>query len=107
MFSRLAITSFCIAPNVADGESFRERVVGLQNVLRESRNPGAPADRRNHGWILADFCFSNQPARERGSENAFMYKILIQRELAFGVEARHLGASPGAAWGAVERASPG
>lgn len=85
MFSRLAITSFCIAPNVADGESFRERVVGLQDVLCEACDPSAAADRWNHGWILADSRFSDQPARERGSENAFMDKILIQRELAFGV----------------------
>src|SRR5699024_7489447 len=93
--------------DVAEDESFREGVGGIDEVCGEAVDPGLAGDSGNDGGILADCGFFDEPAGEGGAHDAFVDEIPTERKLVLRVHDGHAGAGAGAAGGAVEHSSPG
>src|SRR5262245_1989031 len=74
------------APDVADREPLGERILGVDHVVGESRNPRPAANGRNYGAVGADLGFADQPASKCRPENTFVDEVLSERELALGVQ---------------------
>ena len=96
------------SPDVADGEPFGERILGVEHVLREAGDPGLAADRRHDGGgtgrpssLRAAVPVKTVPRMPSWTES------LAERQPALRVQRRHLRAGAGAARRAVERAGPG
>ena len=60
--------------------------------MRETGDPGLAGKRGNYGGVGADLRFFYEAAGEGGAQDSFVDKILMERELAFGVQDGHLGA---------------
>src|SRR3954463_16188799 len=80
------------APDVADGQAGRERVVGLQDVLHVAGDPGAALDRGHHGLLPADGGAFVQHAAGCRAEYALVDERNTEPELAAGVQRGHPGA---------------
>jgi hypothetical protein len=51
--------TFYGAPDVAYREAFGEGIVGVEDVVGEAGDPGAPAERGHDGGIFADASFTH------------------------------------------------
>ena len=68
------------------------RILGVDHVLAEAGDPGAPAQRRHHGRVVAHPRLAHQAAGEQRAEDALVDEVLVQGQLATSVECRHLRA---------------
>src|SRR5712692_3006273 len=104
--SEPSMRSFMASPDVTDGESFGERIVGIDDVAGEAGDPRLPAQRGHDRGVLTDLRLRDEPAREDRPQNAFVAEVLVEPELAARVQRRHARARAGAARRAIDHARP-
>src|SRR5262245_43220087 len=63
------------SPDVAHGETIRERILGVDHVLCESRDPRLPGERGYDRGIRPDARFFDQPAGEHRAEDSFVNEV--------------------------------
>ena len=97
---------FGATPDVSNFVACGKWIVGIEDVLGDAGDPGASADRGDYGGVGADTRSGDQASGESGAENSFVHKILMQGQLAFGVERGHFCRGARAAGRAIERAGP-
>src|SRR6266540_1108601 len=94
-------------PDVADREALGEGVVGVDDVRGEAGDPGRAGDRGHDGGTVADHRLLHEPTGEDRAQDALVAEVLVQAQLAAGMEDGHLGAGAGAAGRSVDGAGPG
>lgn len=88
----------CGAPNVADGETFREGIFRIDYVLGKAGDPRPAAESWYNRAKGTDVCFTHEATGENRSQDPFVGKRLIESELALRVENGHSRAGASATW---------
>src|SRR5580700_9118085 len=65
------------APDIPNREARRKWIVGIDNIIGDARDPGAPADRRDDSGVRANPRFCDQLASECRPEDSLVHKILV------------------------------
>ena len=65
-------------PNIANCETIRKWVAGINHELIDACDPCRAADGGDNGFVRADLRFFDEPTGEERAENAFVDEVLIQ-----------------------------